>query len=253
MFTNPIDVASIVSRWTSLGVDLPKDLAKAIDLFDTVQWIETGHRPVLDVNEMTPANAEDTIRKYAAELALTRETTDSVGSRSSALSDAKRGAVDLVARSLIRAAADAVDAIRTQVEPDFADATKAYADAAAKLPDNLTADVLVAAGGEVVDAYQAAKDAAARIQAFTAWLNTTNNLPGHAAARVDRVLSVFAPGTVAELAALDAAASKNADPAERAIDAVLLAGAREGIAWGLNTPAEAYSLRSNLEHTPVAR
>ncbi|GEM31165.1 hypothetical protein NN3_21720 [Nocardia neocaledoniensis NBRC 108232] len=252
MYTRPVDVADAVASWTSLGVELPKDLTKAINTYESLKWIETGHNPIFDLSKVTDKNAEDMVRAYAAELALTRTTTNSVGATSSAMSDAKAVAVDQAARAVIRAGSDAVDEIRAQFEPEFVKATGAYADAVAKLPENVTSEMLVAAGGDVVDAYQTAREAAARIEAATVWLNSTKNLPGHAAARMDPALSVFNPVTRAELSALDAAEGKNADPAEQAIGPVLLAGVREGIAWKLNTPAEAASLRANIEATPIS-
>jgi len=66
------DLADSVSRWTSLGVALPKPLAEAIDVFETLRYTEVGYHPAFSVEDVTPANAEAKIRELAEEFALSR-------------------------------------------------------------------------------------------------------------------------------------------------------------------------------------
>lgn len=53
-----INTAHNVSRWTDLGINLPKELASAVEVFEALRWVETGHEVELDLTGVTAANAE---------------------------------------------------------------------------------------------------------------------------------------------------------------------------------------------------
>ncbi|MEU1210778.1 hypothetical protein [Nocardia sp. NPDC005825] len=241
-----METANSVSRWTSLGVELPKSLAGAIDVFDALQYVEIGHRPVFDLSKVTAANAEAELKKYAAEYIFTIETTNPLGGRVSPLSEAKRDAVDTAAGAVVRAAVDAVPGIVSALEPALSDAAHDYADAVAKLPDEITSENLVAAGAFAVAAYSDALEALRRISVAESWVASIANLPGHGG-RPDRALSVFKPETFIQLSRLDSAHVRDVDQAHKALNPVMVAGVRNSVPFGLNTPADAARLRRELE------
>src|SRR5690606_30168833 len=122
--------AEAVTRWPSLGVKLPKNLTDAIEVYETLLWIETGHVPVFDLSKVTPKNAEAKLREFASELASTLPTVPTPGGApQSVLDTAKRVAVDHAARAVSSAAVEAVPEIIEALTPEFEKHAAAYADA----------------------------------------------------------------------------------------------------------------------------
>lgn len=250
MFTDPAFVADNVSRWTSLGIKLPKALTKALETFEAVRWVEIERAPGLDITKVTPENAEAKIRELADELTLSMNLVPVVGGNgASVLEEAKRRYTDAAARSVLGEAGAAVPGIIEQLSPEFDRHAAAYADAVAKLPTDLTADSLVRAGGDAVIAYAEAQREAAYLNGVSNWVAETRHLPGHSGAP-EPALRILRPASVVQLTKLDEATWKQVNQTVRAIDPVLYAAVRLGVQFGINTSREASQIRSSLAIRP---
>jgi hypothetical protein len=86
------------------------------------------------------------------------------------------------------------------------------------------------------------------------WLAELINLPAYAGLQTSPALRVLSPANRGELAKLRAAHdSRNADPLEIELGKLFLCAAREGIAFGLNTPSESAAIRQSIESAPRAK
>jgi len=238
-------IAQEVSRWTGLGVTLPEALADAITTFETLMYTEVAYQPVFDIGSVTPANAEEKIREFADKLVL----ADSSGSGQSVLERAKKRAVDEAARIVIRHGRTAVTEVISGLTPEFDQHAAAYTAAVSKLPDDLTAESLVAAGPGAVVAYGEAGQEAASLNKISSWVAGTGQLTG---GDMDVVLRILRPESGVQLSKLDESHYKTASQTVLAIDPVLFAAAKLGVDFGINTLPEAAQLRQRLT-TPVAR
>src|SRR3954447_20529745 len=108
-------VADSVSRWTGMGVKLPKELTKAIEVYEAIRWTEVGHAPVFDLAAVTPDNAEAKIREFADQLAMSVPVTEHRGVSVSVLEAAKRWAVNDAATAVYRLAGCAVPGVIEQL------------------------------------------------------------------------------------------------------------------------------------------
>lgn len=159
MSFSPSDIASQVTDWTNLGIKIPKDLAKAVGIFEAARWAEVGYAPRFDLDSLTPDNAEAKIRELAQSVALSVPQGPN-GASGSVLVMAKQQVMDAAARRVLSLARAAVpDAIK-QLAPRFSKAAEAYTEAVSKLPDEITSDTLVSAGPDAVEAYGQARTAA---------------------------------------------------------------------------------------------
>ncbi|MHA7662380.1 hypothetical protein [Mycolicibacterium sp. HS_4_1] len=246
-------IAENVSRWTGLEIKLPKELASAVEVFEALLWTEVSYQPVFDADDVTPANAEDKIRRFAEELALSGSTGGL-----SLLEDAKRRAIEAKARIVNALARVAVPEVIEQLTPTFNEHANAYIEAVKKLgpsvpieldnPHQLkfTAENLVSWGAEAVAAYGTAQQEAQYLNRISNWVANTSHLAGFVSKDMERTLRILRPTTMRELIKLDAAAN-NQDPTLAAIDPVLFTAAKLGIEFGINTLTEASSIRESLE------
>ncbi|MBF6425589.1 hypothetical protein GV791_04250 [Nocardia cyriacigeorgica] len=245
-----VHAADNVTRWTGLGVKLPKQLTEAIKTFEAIRYTEIGHAPGLDITKVTPDNAEAKIRELADQLTLSMNLVPVVGANGvSVLEEAKRRYTDAAARSVLGEAGAAVPGIIELLSPEFDKHSAAYADAVAKLPTDLTADSLVRAGGDAVIAYAEAQREASYLNGVSNWVAETRLLPGHSGAP-EPALRILRPTSVVQLTKLDEATWKQANQTVRAIDPVLYAAVREGVQFGINTSREASQIRSSLAIRP---
>jgi hypothetical protein len=236
-------IASQVSRWTGLGVKLPQELSDAIAVFESLVYTEVGYQPVFDIAEVTAVNAEEKIKAFAEQLAL----ADVPGGGLSVLEKAKSHAVDVAARRVNALARDAIPEVIEQLTPEFDQHAEAYTEAVSKLPEDLTAETLVAAGPDAVAAYGQAQQEAQHLAKFDAWVFQTGQLSGVLQREAEAVLRILRPSTALELVKLDGAAHKQADPSLVALNPVFYTAARRGVAFGINTLQEAAGIRSHLE------
>jgi uncharacterized protein YidB (DUF937 family) len=241
-------IAGNVADWAQLGVKLPKDLQAALDAFDALRWVEVEHPPVFHVADVTADNAEDKVREYAEHLVTTLKLVTSPGAGGvSVLAEAKRHAVATAARRVNAEAAAAIPEIIEKLTPEFDKHAAAYVDAVAKLPEDLAAETLVAAGADAVVAYADAQREAGHLNLVSSWVASTRNLPGHSD-NPDPVLSILRPHTAEQLAELDKAHrnTHNTNPTLAALNPVWFTAAREGVEFAVNTVPEAALVRAGL-------
>src|SRR5690349_168833 len=146
-----IDSAEAISRWGNLGVTLPEDLAAAIALFESVQYADTRPVPV-ELEDITAENVEAKLRELAEYIALS-DGPENGGYGLSPMAQAKNRLLSQAATVVVRAGTAAVPSLIEQMTPAFDARVELYVEAIAKLPDELTSDTLVRAGGEAVEAY----------------------------------------------------------------------------------------------------
>lgn len=246
---NIIEIAAQVSNWTSLGVKLPEALTDALAKFELIRWTEVGYQPVLDVSAITAENVEAKLREFAQEIVV----GDLNPGAFSPLQEAKARAMRISARVVNNAASAAVPDIIKQLAPEFDKHAKEFAEAVAKLPvktaytngravETFTSDDLVSGGPDAVLVYQDALEAVKSLHRASAWVASTNQLPGHTG-DADPVLRILRPEDKLHLVTLDAAAQVRHSDIVRTLDPVLFTAARLGVPFGINTIREAASIR----------
>ncbi len=247
MFDN-ISTAKAVSRWSNLGVKLPKELVTAIEVFEAILWVETGHAVEFDLADITAANAEEKVAEFASRLVPALKTGDHPGR--SPLDEAKRRMLEAAARVVLAKATAAVPVVIDQLTPEFDKHADAYCTAVEALPDVVDSDSLVQAGADAVAAYEAARSEAAWLDQISSWVAGTRGLPGFAGLDVDVPLRILRPVDAVQLAKLDAAQYTNVNQTLGALNRVFYTAAREGIEFGINTLRECAEIRQSLAITP---
>jgi hypothetical protein len=243
-----ISAVTAITNWPgSLGVKLPKALADKIEVFDAVRYVETAHAVIVDTSSVTTKNADDAVAEPASRLL----PAQSEPGKRSALDEAKSAILNQLGVEILREASQALPDVIEQLRPGFELAVSSFTEAVQNLPEKLTSEALVAAGPSAVNEYQNARDAASIIASLDSWLAELINLPAYAGLQTSPALRVLSPANQGELAKLRAAHdSRNADPLETELGKLYLCAAREGIEFGLNTPAESAQIRQTIESTP---
>jgi hypothetical protein len=67
---DPRSIATNVTRWIGLGLKFPKELADAVELFETLTYTEVSYPAVFEIDGVTAANAEQQIREFADQLVM---------------------------------------------------------------------------------------------------------------------------------------------------------------------------------------
>lgn len=173
-----ITTADAVTRWTALGVKLPKPLASAVEVFEAIRYVEVEYPVVFNLEGVTAANAEVKIREFANQLLPTIGVAPTGGAPRSALAEAKRQALHVAAREVISEARIAVPEVIEQLVPAFAKAATEFAGAVEALPDDLSDSAIVQAGPAVLTEYHRAMEAQAAIAKYDGWLASLSQLPG---------------------------------------------------------------------------
>ena len=238
MYIDPTVTAANVSDWTALGIKLPADLTKLIDAYEALRYVEVGHQPVIDVTKLKASNAAAEVDKIAGELSLNEQREE-----------AKRRLLATLANKIVREAGDAVPDLVEQLTPGFETEAAKFAEAVAKLPQELSPETIVAsADPSVLTAFGDAKQAASHLAAVDAWVAGLSQLPQFAGVESQPVLRVLAPDTHSRLhTLLTARNGVNHDELVRQINPVFLKAARLGISFEIHTPREADQLRQRLE------
>lgn len=232
-----------INNWTALGVKLPAELVKAIDVYEAIRYATVEHPPVFDLAGVNEKNAEDRINTLADELA-----------RAAVVGDAKRHALAAASQEVTRQAGAAVPAVITELTPAFERSVSSFTEAVNGLPDDLTSDQLVAAGAATVSLYLAAKEAAAHIAVVDGWLASLVDLPYYAGLPQEPCLRVTSPLNRDELLVLlNAHQANNVDPLVRDLNPVYVAAAKNGIAFKISDPREQAARREQIESAPVDR
>lgn len=231
---DPRAIAIGVSRWTGLGVELPKELAGAIETFEALLYTEVEYPLTFDEAGVTAANAESKIRELAEELTIQQ-----------VIAEAKTKAVNEVARRVIRLARAAVPDVIEQLTPEFNERAEAYQAAVSKLPEELTAETLVAAGADAVTAYGQAQQEAHYLNGISSWVAGTGPLGfGNV---MYPVLRILRPTSPMELIKLEEAHQQPANPTLAPVNPVLYRAARMGVEFGINTLTECAEISQRLE------
>lgn len=236
-------IADGVTRWTGLGIKLPKELAAAIDVFEAIQYTEVGYAPVLNIEQVTAANADAKIRELADQLLLAPQP----GAGLSVLERAKKQMLEAAARRLNNLARHYFPAAVEQLAPEFTNHAEAYVAAVAKLPEDISSDTLIASGADAVAAYGDAQREANYLERISGWVAESGYLFGVLPKDLEIVLRVLRPESGIELAKLDEAHQLPANQALHAIGPVFYTAARLGVPFGINSPREAAQLRKRLE------
>ncbi|MDO1485103.1 Uncharacterised protein [Rhodococcus rhodochrous] len=245
---NIISTADAVSRWNSLGVELPEELATAVETFEAIRWVETGHAVQFDLTDITAANAEEKVVDFANRLMPALKTGDHTSR--TPLEEAKQRMLEAAASDVLGKATAAVPVVIEQLTPEFDKHAAAYVAAVADLPEKFDAASLLQAGAGAVAAYQIALSEAAHLNQASSWVAGTRALPGFTGLNVDVPLRILRPSNALQLAKLDAALYMNVDQAMDALNKVFYTAAREGIEFGINTLRECAELRRSLAITP---
>ncbi len=246
---NDIHTAEGIRTWTSMGIKLPAELVKALELFEAVRYIEVEHRPRVDLDAITAKNAEAKIKALAEEYLF---STQPHGGGHTPLTKAKKEIVDAATGRVINLAKKSIPELIDQLSPEFDAHAAAYTEAVELLPNNLSVGALLDGGSEAgsaaIEAFQIAKDEAAHLGRFADWLAATSQLiPPY---DYEPVLSVLRPTDLGQLQTLDRAAEREpAEDAVRKINPVFYAAARNGVDFVLNRPEQAKSIRRRLENS----
>jgi hypothetical protein len=246
MYGDITSTADTVTNWTSLGVKLPDDLAKAVELYEAIRYTEVGYVPTFDIEKLTPKNAEAEIRKLAGQLVLADPQHDASGNLS-ILEKAKRQVLDAAARQVVGLGRHAIPDVIEQLTPEFDRQAVAYAEAIRSLPEKITSDTLITAGAPVVSAWRAAQDAASYLDRISGWVASTGPITGVLAKQMESVIRILRPETAVQLGRLDTASHSQPDKALAVLKPVYVTAVRLGIPFGINTLREAAQLRTELE------
>ncbi len=246
---DPKQAADTVGRWSTLGVDLPKPLTKAVETFELLRYVEVAHQPAVVLDGITSKNAEQRVMELAQRIAVAPVDQGRPGSGQgwAPVEQAKTLMVDSAASEVCRLARAAVPSIIEQLEPSFREHVDNYAGAAKQLPRSMDADALLKSGHGVIAAYETATQEAAALGSYEAWLASTAALDG-GTGLVEEVLGILRPETTEQLLQLDRAAhkAKDAEAALIAVGPVYLAAVHAGVEFVLQQPARARSLRNRL-------
>ncbi|AIY44745.1 hypothetical protein [Mycolicibacterium fortuitum] len=237
-------VADQVLRWnTKLSLDLPDELAEAIEVYRAIRKVPVNTQPTVTLSSVTTENAEAKVHELADELIR----IEAVGAEFAATQRAKNRLSESAAGAVIRQAVAAIPNIVEQLQPQLDEHVRAYIEAVAALPEKLNSETLVSSGPAAVEAFAAAQRAAQQIDAISSWVANTSLLPG--VGNPEPVLRVLQPENYEQLYRLDEAHRESGSPGvgTSLIGHVYLTAARLGVPFGINTLAECAELRRNLE------
>ena len=245
---NAIEIARSVTYWTNLGAKLPEDLTKAIELYEGILYTEVGHTPTVVLDKVTVANAEGVIRDLAHQIAIATTPVGMPGPQGHGpLERAKKQVLDAAARNVIHQGRLAVPDVIDKLTPRFDRRAEAYVAAVALLPEDITSDTLLAAGPEAVASYQDAQREAQYLNTISSWVFQAGSLFG-LTKEAYPAIRILRPVTLLELIKLEEAQWKPAvNPTLQALDPVLVAAARLGVEFGVNTMLECASMKQRLE------
>ncbi|KAF0964649.1 hypothetical protein [Rhodococcus sp. T7] len=229
-----------ISNWANLEVKLPADLAKSLEAYEALRYVETGHEPVIDPTKLKASNVAVEVDKVAGELSVNAQREE-----------AKRRLLAALGGKILREAGAAVPDLVEQLTPEFNTQAAKFKAAVAKLPYELTSEAIVAsANPEVLAALGDAKQAGAYLRAVDQWVAGLTQLPAFAGVDVDAqpVLRILAPSTYKSLVNLLTAHNQpGKDELVVQVGAAYLAAARAGVEFRIADPREAAQLREKLE------
>jgi hypothetical protein len=155
--------------------------------------------------------------------------------------------LDAAARVVRSWGVHAIPDIIRQLTPEFDEHVEAYTEAVSRVPEDITAETLVSVGADAVTAFTDAQREVQYLHEIDGWSAQTAALVGIIPKEQEVVIRILQPESMAQLAKLDAARVKRADPALGLIDPVYYTAGREGIPFGINSSRQAAKLRTRLE------
>jgi hypothetical protein len=226
--------ADRIARWGD-QLDLPKSLVAAIAVYREAQLVaDPFDQPTAaDINVK---NVATTVAELAGQMAAKAQFTQ-----------ARAWVLGVLARAVLAEARAALPVLMEQMEPVFDAAVERLVAASAMLPNHsgLTNDALVGAGVQAITAYGQAQEAAAVLNTIDQWLAGLVDLLG--GDHDGHLLRCLDPADRAELKVI----SGQFAPAVAAAGGAWLAAAQSGIAFKMNTPAEASARKHEIESEPM--
>ena len=228
----------VIDSWNSEFVgDLPKALTTAIAVHEAAIYIEAPFPAVPD--NISERNVEQAMIDLTQTMLLAERHWD-----------AKSRVVDHLAQAVLTQAAAAVPSILERLREKFSVSVSEYVAAASALPDDLAAESLVSAGGEVVDQFRLAKAREAELELFHAFVNDLQHIPGYSTSRLEPLASLLAPKTRTELRALIDASGKRQPGG---LNPIYRKAIELDIEFRLSTPRESQELVDAINATPIER
>lgn len=226
--------ANQVGSWPlHLGVELPKPLAKLIDVFEESRYVDSLP-PVVDPAKLTTGNVAAEVQRVAEELAQAEKHAE-----------AKRQVQKALARRIVTEAGEAVPGVIDQIKPRFEAEAQRFKGAVRLLPRDLTPESIVSAGDPAVLAALAdAREAAGVIHGVSVWLSGLVELPAYAGDRPESGLSVTTPQTLSELRQIN---TPGGTSLTNELGTVYVNAARAGVGFEMHTPVESRRILADLE------
>lgn len=219
-----VEQAREVAGWTYLGVALPEPLQQRIDLFETVEYLEVG--APLAVPELYAEHLLLDVEEFAAQLATHEH-----------MLKAKEAFITRAAQQLNSFGRTWQGRVRELLEPQFEVAVTGYTDAICRLPETLSADEIVKAGPDALEALREAQMHVRTLKKISSWLGGS-----------DPVLRLLKPTRV-QLGKVEAAAAANPrlTTIEAELNPVWIVAAQSGVEFAMHFPKDVTALRQQLE------
>lgn len=223
-------IAQSVSQWPTKT----KALTEAINLFDEVGYQEYV-AVVPNPDTINVKNLPDVLKTYASERVVEAVWNES-----------KKDIRFALARKVLRVAADSVDAIFKAEQSAFDEAVAVFTENVSLLPEQIDPVALVNSGGKTVDAYGVAVEANKILEKYAGWIGSLKNLPVYAVGEYHPALAILQPESRNEYQyLLDVRAT------DSALNDQFVYAVRNGIKFGMNTPAEISALITRFNNEPA--
>ncbi len=235
MFDVHLTASNIAHDWPAIVGQLPKSLDAAIDALDATHVIEEPYAG-FDPAKVTAENAAETVTKLAVDLVAASE-----------FGEARSRVAAALAGRILRTAGAVVPEVIESLRPQFDAAVAEFSEAVSTLPEEISDEILVAAGPAVLSEYHRALEAQAVIGRIDGFLSSLHELPAYGGHQREQTLRVLNPVTREQWQALVSAATGGASGP---LDPLYVTAVREGIDFEMHTPAEAAAIRADIEAQP---
>lgn len=217
--------ASSISAWPFA---LPAKLKTAIQVFDESAYVEYEAFPP-KVDTITLKNLSEVTVAYARDRAV-----------EAVWNQAKQMIRSQLAQQVLRVAQECAEDIRKSETVEFNKVVAEFVENVKLLPDSLDSSDLIRAGGDVVNTYHKAADAATRLAKYDQWVASLYGLPKWAGNDHEPYLRLTKPSTRKQYREL---VNTNSDSG---IPGNLLYAAKNDVPIVLHLPNEVTELRDHL-------
>jgi hypothetical protein len=227
-----LNAARLLTAWSDLlGNKLPKKLLEAAAALEAAEYSQ-GPGVQFDATGVTPANAEAKVLELAESLATSEQ-----------FASARGKALDALGQHVLVTAGEVLPEVFKTIHPRLIAASESLAHALDLLPSNPTPEVLVSAGVPAVEAWTAAKQAEAELDALDRFVSSLSAVYGHPGEVTLRLLTPTTRGAFQTLL--------RAKEAKGAIRPLWVAGVQTpDVSWILNTPDQSKEIRRALDQAP---